>query len=627
MKTLISLCSVTALVVQCAQAQTPSFDNPNTQAAPPPDVMTWVGPPGKGVYAISHAAAHQRQWARTVAATLPDGTTTTVTNSYIEIASGMNAWSPTEQKWVEASDEIELIGPNQTPVARKAQHQVIFSPQLLGSPPQDTIDTLLADGKRLQSHVVGIAYTDTKSGKSVFIAETKDTPAELIGRTQVLYADAFDTIDASIRYTMTRASFEQDILFRQQLPFPDELRAVGFAPETTRVEVWTAFTTATPPNRRPIEIDGKILEGDEHLDFGPNSMAFGPSQAYKVDDSLATPSPAPMLGQERTRLSMEWVVADGQQFLVESMPFFQAEAIAKDLPKPQASAVSLDQSKLRALAKCDSKARIRPASVLLAGGPNRDSQRTSVARADGGRRRGGGPAALWDYVTINGATGYHFQSDSTYYVTANAYFYGTTYFEGNTVIKFDHLNPNLSLATPRIILMSGGPISCQTAPWHPAHFTAKDDNSIGDYISGSTGSPSGYYAYECICLWDLGTAGDVHDMRFCWAYVGFGDEWRQQSVVRDAQFINCYVNTSCYQATNNLRNALCYNSSYGLVGQYSTITAENVTFSVGTQLIYNIASSSFFLTNCLIAAFSNTSGYSGTVAVHDQRGDNREHGS
>ena len=31
-------------------------------------------------------------------------------------------------------------------------------------------------------------------------------------------------------------------------------------------------------------------------------------------------------------------------------------------------------------------------------------------------------------------------------------------------------------------------------PYHPVVFTAKDDNTVGETISGSTGNPSGYYA-------------------------------------------------------------------------------------------------------------------------------------
>jgi hypothetical protein len=64
---------------------------------------------------------------------------------------------------------------------------------------------------------------------------------------------------------------------------------------------------------------------------------------------------------------------------------------------------------------------------------------------------------------------------------------------------------------------------------------------------------------------------------------------------------------AAYQETLNLRIALCFNNYYGLLGQYSTITCENVTFNQGTQLAYNASTpSTFSLTNCLVTGFSHT---------------------
>jgi hypothetical protein len=39
-----------------------------------------------------------------------------------------------------------------------------------------------------------------------------------------------------------------------------------------------------------------------------------------------------------------------------------------------------------------------------------------------------------------------------------------------------------------------GTIGCRTTPYRSCIFTAKDDNSVGGIISGSTGQPSGRYA-------------------------------------------------------------------------------------------------------------------------------------
>ena len=55
------------------------------------------------------AGPHHRTW-QTVKVALDDrGQQFTTTNSYVELATGMNVWSETEGKWVAASDQIELV--------------------------------------------------------------------------------------------------------------------------------------------------------------------------------------------------------------------------------------------------------------------------------------------------------------------------------------------------------------------------------------------------------------------------------------------------------------------------------------------------------------------------------------
>jgi hypothetical protein len=47
----------------------------------------------------------------------------------------------------------------------------------------------------------------------------------------------------------------------------------------------------------------------------------------------------------------------------------------------------------------------------------------------------------------------------------------------------------------------------KTTPWRPVIFTAKDDDSVGDQIRGSTGSPSGFYANPAFYFGGDGTSG------------------------------------------------------------------------------------------------------------------------
>jgi hypothetical protein len=89
-----------------------------------------------------------------------------------------------------------------------------------------------------------------------------------------------------------------------------------------------------------------------------------------------------------------------------------------------------------------------------------------------------------------------------YYVSGTVSLSGTNIFEAGTVIKMA-TNASIVLSsgffTPRLVL--------KTTPWRPVICTAKDDDSVGDQISGSTGSPSGFYANPAFYFGGDGTSG------------------------------------------------------------------------------------------------------------------------
>lgn len=86
-------------------------------------------------------------------------------------------------------------------------------------------------------------------------------------------------------------------------------------------------------------------------------------------------------------------------------------------------------------------------------------------------------------VTVTTETNFTFQADTTYYVTNTVTLYGVATFEGGTVIKYAE-GGSLNVSN----------INWQATSYHPVVLTAKDDNSVGSAIRGSTGSPVGFYA-------------------------------------------------------------------------------------------------------------------------------------
>src|SRR4051812_30699454 len=84
----------------------------------------------------------------------------TITNSFVQLEDGLNVFSATENTWIPASDEIELI--NGFGVARKAQHKVVFAPAL--TDPNGVVDLTMPDGKRVRIRPIGLAFTDQSTG-------------------------------------------------------------------------------------------------------------------------------------------------------------------------------------------------------------------------------------------------------------------------------------------------------------------------------------------------------------------------------------------------------------------------------------------------------------------------------
>src|SRR3989475_738042 len=237
------------------------------------------------------AGPHHRTW-QTVRIQLDErGRQVATTNSYVELATGMNVWSETEGKWVAASDEIELV--NGGAVAARTQHKLTFLPNL--NDPDPPIDLYLPDGRPLRSKIVGLAYTERDTGKSIFISEVKDSVGQVVGRNQVVYPDAFQSIKADVRYTVTQCFLEQDVILREQLPDP---AAMGLNPKTARLEVWTEFFGGPDPEKstRAILRSNGDTDPEDTLNFG-SMQAIG-GKSFSLDTETAGGGVEPLLAHE-----------------------------------------------------------------------------------------------------------------------------------------------------------------------------------------------------------------------------------------------------------------------------------------------------------------------------------------
>ena len=195
--------------------------------------------PPPTAYAVVARAANSRVWERTVYERGPNGQAIPRKHRYTELASGLNYWDSTAGQWVESQELIEAYPSGA--ISRRGQYSVIFANNLNSA---GAIDQQTADGKRLRSNIIGLAYSDYSTGQSVLIAQIQNSQGELIAANQVLYPNAFEGVKADVRYCYKKGSFEQDIILREQPPTPESL---GLNSQTTEIEVLTEYLARRRP--------------------------------------------------------------------------------------------------------------------------------------------------------------------------------------------------------------------------------------------------------------------------------------------------------------------------------------------------------------------------------------------
>jgi hypothetical protein len=234
---------------------------------------------GHGVepqFLISEKGPHHAVWSKTVEEELADGSVVNRNHSYTEMSCGLNYWSDDQKDWLPSTEDVEII--NGAAVARHGAMQVIWTanPNVAGA-----VDLQTAEGLRFQSHILGIAFTDARTGASAFIANLKDCVGEVSGNS-VIYRNAFDSISADIIYIYKRGSFEQNVLLKEALPDPTQ-PPWNMDPSTVRVEISTEFIG--PPQAEVTTVVTKrscALYPVERIRFRQNSCVM---RAYQISIS------------------------------------------------------------------------------------------------------------------------------------------------------------------------------------------------------------------------------------------------------------------------------------------------------------------------------------------------------
>jgi hypothetical protein len=518
-------------------------------------------------------------------------------HSYTELATGMN-YTDGSGQLTEAQEQI-VLQPDGSAAATQGRHQVHFPGDIY----EGVLQLTLPDGRHLTSRPLGLSYDD--GSNTLFLATLTNAVGELAGSNQVIYPNAFSGLKADLRYTYTRAGFEQDVILRQQPPTPETL---GLNPDTARLQVLTEFFSPPEPaiqaNSLPAQTG--LALADQGLDFG--TMQMGAGRTFLLGRH------APETG---VAVAKHWIEIHGRQFLVEEVP---VNAIADGLANLPMTALN---------------GKTGSAPLFSVGQRNLPPQRPAKPGAQPmllAQARPSAPGYVLDYQILNPSlTNYVFNGDTTYYLSGNVSLAGTNTFEGGTVIKYA-VNKSLAFA-------SGAKAVFNTGPYLPAIFTAEDDNTVGEVVSGSTGTPSGFYAINALSF-SSSTTQLVSGVRFLYANTAIAVAHTPLNLW-NAQFVNCYYGVNATGGTvNQVNNALFWNvaAEFSLANNDGTsLSANQSTFYAAYKLAEVTTTDStnilnpqlrsqplmapphgayVYLTNCILASVTNdanvtAAGYNG----------------
>jgi len=508
-----------------------------SNSSPGADSRSAVRPPDTEYVEVSRGP-HSSVWRKTVHETGPNGKPVARVREYTEVAGGLNYFDPITRRWERSEEIIESFAGGA--VARRGQTKVIFANDL-ATP--GAID-MEVNGQRFRSHILGLSYFDAATSNSVMIAEATNCIGVVVPPNQVLYRNAFaGDVTADVLYTYTKGSgIEQDVILRTRPPLPEDYDP-PLSSRTTRLQVLTEWITTPTPTVRSSVIpsgadDGENLR-DDFLDFG--GIAIGSGKAFSLGDDADQRDDIPVAKQ--------WILLERRRFLVEEITIPAAAKHLDTLPLPRQAGIGPKKAPVRRTASI----RNLPAPKLARPTTNRmEMARLSVPEQ----------GFVLDYTTtLTSLTNFTFLGNGTFYLSANVSLYGTnTAFEGSAILKF----------ASNVALTVNTPVTWLADSYRPVVMVAKDENRVGETISGSTGNPSGYYANPALNL----TTGSpvLSNLRIAHARQAISAQ-SMIFTISHAQFVNCLNGVSLSGGTFNLRNVLFSNVATNLnnIGVCSSI--------------------------------------------------------
>lgn len=536
------------------------------------------GPHHRVVEAVEHARGE-------------DGNELATTNRIVELTTGMNAWSEAEARWIPADPTIRIV--NGEGRVGGTHHKASFSGNI--NDPRGAVGIVTPDGKRIRIRTVGLIYRDAESGESVLFAPVKNAQGQTDEATTVLYEDAFENIRSDIRMRSMLAGVESDVLIREQLPSP---ALWGLAPERARLEALHEILEGPEIELERGRIPRRNGDVDEDATLGFGAMRISLGNAFTLPANAVGPEAVP-LGPV-IPVAKDYFVAEGRVFFAESVPYAEcSELIDRHLPARERAAIEPNpiRQTRRQIATSFPK-EVRSEGPSAPGNASRERQLAMRSGSTANER----PGFVIDWVTLSSASNFTFSGSTTYAVTGAVILTGVTTVMPGAVLKF---SPN-NVGSIEV----QGSFVCNTEPYRPAVVTSRYDALFGEAIA--VGSSTSTYANHAFKFNNPSGSATVKNMLIKHANFGLNFLTGTSNVVQNVQFYDCATPINTAGATVYVRNALMHKTrTYAFTGTGGGIIGENITAHDAPALFLGSSGCTLSLTNSILAAVANTSGFTG----------------
>jgi hypothetical protein len=524
-----------------------------------------------------------------------------VTNEYHELGSGI-CYKTADGTWVDSKPQL-TIAPDGGAQAMELGNKVYLRADINS---QGALQISMEDGQKISATFRGLFLFDPSTERRFLVSLTTNSIGVILPPNRLVYSNCFVSIRGDLSFKVTPGGLEQDVVLRESLSGL-QLEELGLDPRATVLEAWTEFFDAPVPEAKTNQFPSLANELGElqASSLDDQSLRFGRLYMREGRAFLTQPAAVSLGGSRARRDSIPvgkcWrEYEDGsRRFLIESVRW---KEILPHLDRLNGREGTLTNAALSPSLRTRELSHGWVLPKLLAS--------ISAKPVQVAANSSQAPAFVIDFILDqNTYDVFTFEPNLTYCVGHPVTINHAT-LRGGTVIKMAEMSGSGAG------LAISGTLTCDTGPGRMAIITAVNDNSIGEWISGSTGNiGDAKYGAPALGFSYNAAVADVKYVRISHAdeALVFGNtlyantQGSNPNKVRHSQFVNCWRAITCDHTRLVVQNSLFHAMDQVFAGTSCTIYGEHVTAHNAWLLgDYGGLGSSITLVNSIVVGIANS---------------------